>query len=355
MGWRQSLAHLFAAAYTAPPSDGDLAGDGLRRRKGGAGMADAGIMVKLDGGLGNQMFQYALGRSLSLHLGVPLVLDISAYRSYTTRQYTLGVFNISAAAMPTPSSSDAVPVRLKAVARGTARLIKGLLPPAIAGLRRKVALGNQSASVPSWAPPGPWTIYRERGDITFDAALFACQPPIYLAGFWHNERYFADCADTIRRDFTLKVALSEKARLFQKQIAEMQPSVSLHVRRGDYVRNTPEVRQRLDVCGVDYYRRALALISSKIPEARVFVFSDEIGWAKENLGVKNAVYVECCLDYEELFLMSCCHHHIIANSTFSWWGAWLNASDGKMVVAPKQWINGDTSGSTLVLDGWYKL
>jgi hypothetical protein len=317
-------------------------------------MTDAGVLVKLDGGLGNQMFQYALGRALSLHLGAPLTLDIGAYRSYTTRQYGLGVFDISASTAPAAVSAGSGLTQVKTAGRSLAKLAKKILPPAVSSLRR-VGANKLELTLPSWAPPGPWTIYREPSDVAFDQALFGTQPPIYVFGYWHNERYFADYADAVRRDFTLRVALSEKARHFQQQVTERQPSVSLHVRRGDYVRNTPEARWRLDVCGVDYYRRALDFLGSKVPGPSIFVFSDEIAWVKANLKIDNAVYVDGCADYEEMFLMSCCRHHIIANSTFSWWGAWLNADKEKVVIAPKQWVNGDTSGRTPVPTGWNRL
>ncbi len=317
-------------------------------------MTDAGVLVRLDGGLGNQMFQYALGRALSLHLGEPLTLDIGAYRSYTTRQYGLGVFNISGSTAPASGVPEAGPTPVKAAGRNLAQLAKRLLPPAVSNLRRAAAK-KQEIAIPIWAPPGPWTIYREREDFAFDEAVPASRPPVFLVGYWQNERYFADHTDALRRDFTLRAALSEKARHFQQQITERQPSVSLHVRRGDYVRNTAEARRRLDVCGVDYYRRALDFLNSKVPVASTFVFSDEIAWVKDNLKIENAVYVDGCADFEELFLMSCCRHNIIANSTFSWWGAWLNADNNKVVIAPKQWVNGDTSGRTPVPAGWVRL
>ena len=316
-------------------------------------MTDAGVLVKLDGGLGNQMFQYALGRALSLRYNVPLALDADVYHSYTTRQYALGVFNVSVTGTVAPGTPTATPPLVHSAGRALGQLARKILPTSFTSLRRRVA-GGRLATVPDWAPPGPWTTLREREHFTFDEAVLASRPPVFLVGYWQNERYFADYADAVRRDFTLRVGLSEKAKRFQQQITERQPSVSLHVRRGDYVR-TKEARERLDVCGVDYYRRALDFLNSKIPGASIFVFSDEITWVRDNLKIDNAVYVDGCADFEELFLMSCCRHNIIANSSFSWWGAWLNAHAEKIVVAPRQWVNADISGRTPVPAGWNRL
>ena len=131
-------------------------------------------------------------------------------------------------------------------------------------------------------------------------------------------------------------------------------SVSLHIRRGDYVHSA--ARDLFGgVCDIGYYNSALALLKSKIPDVSVYVFSDEIEWAKANLSHANTVFLEQCADYEEMFLMSRCEHNIIANSSFSWWGAWLNTNAEKIVIAPRRWHKTGGNALTPVPASWTRL
>ncbi len=311
------------------------------------------IMTQLDGGLGNQMFQYAIGKSLSLQCGVPLYLDTSVYSHYTTRKYALGVFNISA---QIASNEDIVFFKpavkknplgiIKTLADKTPThavlLVKGILPRGMMGklLRPPPADSNY--------------IYREAEPFVFNADVLMAKPPLYLDGYWQNEKYFVRHRDIILRDFTLRVPISEKAIAYRKIIQET-PSVSLHIRRGDYV-HVAAARKLYDgICDLEYYGRALDFLKQKIQDISVFVFSDEIAWAKANLHQERAIYVEGCADFEEMYLMSCCRYNIIANSSFSWWGAWLNVATEKIVITPRRWHKSGDDNHTPIPETWMRV
>lgn len=314
-------------------------------------MDEARIITRLDGGLGNQMFQYAVGRSLSLRHNAPLYLDASVYRSYTSRQYALGVFNVAAERLPSPGSPLAESYPMRSAGRLFGNLARRL-PPGASGMINRVITKKNTPGLRGKAKHEFSTPLHEKQEFEFDQTVLESPPPLYLVGFWQNEGYFSAYQDTIRHDFTLRLPVSPSAGSYQRMIAR-QPSASLHIRRGDYVRGSAS--PRLNVCGLDYYNNALQLLSSRIPELCVFVFSDEIAWAKAHLKFARTVFVEGCMDYEEMFLMSCCGHNIIANSSFSWWGAWLNPNKDKTVVAPRMWVNADIGGRTPIPAAWVRI
>ncbi len=177
-----------------------------------------------------------------------------------------------------------------------------------------------------------------------------------LSGNRQSENYFKDIEKEIRADFTLKEKLSENAEKIKNEI-EKSHSVAIHVRRGDYASN-PKTRAKHGLCSPDYYAKAVAYISTRVPSAKFFVFSDDIEWVKKNIPLPlSTTYVsgsnisEC----EELVLMSMCKHDIIANSTFSWWGAWLNQNKEKIVIAPKIWFASGIDENNLIPESWIRL
>jgi hypothetical protein len=275
------------------------------------------IITRLNGGLGNQMFQYACGRALALRNGDMLKLDISEYAPGRSngidalREYSLSHFNIE-----------------EAIA-GEAEVRQARRPFGIsskyADLFRKKILRHYNVGF------NPHILRKKtagRG--------------IYLDGFWQSENYFADCADAIRKDFILKKPLSAAAQTIAEAI-KSGPAVSIHIRRGDVAHNAAQ-NPYYGICTPDYYSRALVNVARKVKNFRVFVFSDDIEWTKKNISipfpttyVSPAVVNDGLPDYEEIVLMSMCDHNIIANSSFSWWGAWLNKNPGKIVIAPARW------------------
>lgn len=162
----------------------------------------------------------------------------------------------------------------------------------------------------------------------------------YFVGYWQTDKYFDSFRDVIMNDFTLKKEISEVSKDFLNSISNCN-SVSMHIRRGDYVENK-ETNNFHGICDLNYYKDAIKFIKNKIDNPVFFIFSDDISWVKDNLENDNNNFVfvsdKNIKDYEEMFLMSKCNHNIIANSSFSWWGAWLNADINKMVIAPKRWV-----------------
>ncbi len=282
------------------------------------------IITRLGGGLGNQMFQYTIGRALALKNNDVLKLDISTYTPEYPRQYGLKHFNIDEH-FATPEESRKL------------RLPYGFFSRVIRSFRARVLRQFYVGYHPE--------VMERKGDV-------------FLEGFWKNEKYFLDIEQVIRKDFTLKNPLSAMSRAFKEKIQAERISVSLHVRRGDYV-NDEKTGIYHGVCSPEYYRKAIEKIKEKCPAFILFVFSDDILWVKENMKFDiPAVYVshKDIPDYEELVLMSLCSHNIIANSTFSWWGAWLNANPEKIIIAPYRWLakTGDDHYKE-VPDSWIKI
>ncbi|WP_378950575.1 alpha-1,2-fucosyltransferase [Pelosinus sp. sgz500959] len=275
------------------------------------------IVVQLLGGLGNQMFQYACGRALALRTGKKLYLDLRHYAVDTQRSYELDKLNIQAGLI---HSFD----ELKEI-----------------GFR----LGIQGISV-----------WKER-HFNFDPAVLSLREPVILAeGYWQSEQYFQEFSDTIRQELTPSCQTLSSETLSLGMKMSQQPSVAIHVRRGDYLGKAAYHA----VLGMEYYQRAIHYIGQKNSDVRFYIFSDDTEWCKEQFAsLPNCVIVEHTRgkgSQEDLWLMSRCRHNIIANSTYSWWGGWLNESLNKIVIAPEQWFNDLTSNiSDLIPKQWITL
>lgn len=163
-----------------------------------------------------------------------------------------------------------------------------------------------------------------------------------FVGTWQSERFFQGAEQEVRKAFTFKEwLLNEKTRQLVKEIEKCE-SVSLHVRRGDYL-SMKYTRGFGGICTQAYYLAAIKSMKDRIAKPRFFVFSDDLDWCKANLNIPDVFFVDWnrgAESWQDMYLMSKCKHNIIANSSFSWWGAWLNANPEKIVVAPKQWWNG---------------
>lgn len=291
------------------------------------------VIVRLIGGLGNQMFQYAAGRRLARMLGVKLKLDISEFDKYTLRTYDLGVFNIQES-FATPEEVAALTVRKQ-----------GIVERMIGWILRE----------PARMTP---TYIREKEKFHFDPDILNLPNNVYLEGSWQSEKYFADIGMIIRQEFTVKTPPVGKNKELMKRIASYE-SVSLHVRRRDYVSN-PRTNRFHGTCDLDYYFRCVEYLAQILENPQFFAFSDEPEWVRHNLRLP---YLTTVVDhngidkaYEDLRLMSQCKHHIIANSTFSWWGAWLSQNPERIVLAPKGWLRShDYDPRDLIPDRWIKM
>ena len=272
--------------------------------------------------MGNQLFQYALGKYLALKDGTRLNLDIGTYKQNTLRQYALYHFDIE---------------EMFCAGKEKKRLEQKEY------FRRKLKRIGFSVK-PYW--------YTEQKP-GYDDYIQQLTGNVYLEGFWQSEKYFKPIENIIRKEFIVKEPPSHKNKQYLNEIGSVN-AVSLHVRRGDYVLD--EVTNAVHgVCDIGYYSEAISRMAAAISDPRFYIFSDDIEWAKTNLSINRypVTYIDhnVSADYEDIRLMYSCKHHIIANSSFSWWGAWLNNYGGKKVIAPKKWFRSLTNDD-LIPDGW---
>jgi hypothetical protein len=291
------------------------------------------IIANIIGGLGNQMFQYACARSMSLRTGLPLLLAIDQLPGYASHNgFELQrVFQVGA----------------RIATQSELRTLLGWQAPP----RLRRILGRPRMR---WAVGRHWC---NEPHFQFWHSLTSLSGSRYLHGYWQSERYFMEYADQIRADFTFQLKRSAEDEMVL-ECMRTQPSVSLHVRRGDY---TNKKNQNVfALCDLNYYRNAIRLMRGRVPGLRLFAFSDDPDWveaqfAKEfgpielvrhNVGARSA---------NDMWLMSQADHHIIANSSFSWWGAWLNQSSSKIVVSPRSWFINGTDDRDLIPARWIRI
>lgn len=282
------------------------------------------ITVSLIGGLGNQMFQYAAGKALAERHGVPLVLDVSGFRNYALRPFLLNRLQVPEATTEAPSSAPAAKTSdcfSRSLWRQRVDRMLGL-----AGLPKPAMRSDE---------------YREP-HFHFDPAFETLGPQVALFGYFQSERYFASIAEGLRNWFAPREPLGDAAAAALTRIERSRLPISVHVRRGDYLKpGTTEFHGILDE---PYYCEALGRLEEEIGrDAELFVFSDDAAAAEQVLNfvpTSRLVHVRGDPErpWEDMALMARCRHHIIANSSFSWWGAWLNRSPDKVVIAPRAWF-----------------
>lgn len=293
------------------------------------------IVVKLKGGLGNQFFEYATARRASFVNHTDLKLDTSSYLPTSGRKYSLQHFKIFGE-IATKEAIDWLKPSERKNLRWVIRKILNLFRPYY---KRH------------------YIIERRKFLDSFDKNILKVGKNVYLEGYWHSEKYFKDIEPILLEELVLKNELSTKAADVAKMISSCN-SVSIHVRRGDFVTDKSN-NEKYDPCSKEYYESAIKYIESAFLEPTFFIFSDEIDWVKQNMqSTHSIVYVSdsSIRDYEELVLMALCKHNIIANSSFSWWGAWLNRNPQKTVIAPKSWFNTPKrSTADLLPKSWIQL
>ena len=288
------------------------------------------IIGKILGGLGNQMFQYAATRSLAASKDVPYCLDVTQFSRYRLHQgfeiHTIFDCN----------SRMAKKSEIASVLRWQSSDIVRRL------LSRTALSGFRSSS---------WVREPHFG---FWKGFFDAPSNCYLDGYWQSEKYFQNVQDVIRNDFNFRLPMSQQNAVLANKIKN-STAISLHVRRGDYVANH-NANKTHGVCSVEYYKLAIAQMAAQIKNPSFFVFSDDMEWVRQKINIEYPCeFVENnkgAESYNDMRLMSMCQHHIVANSTFSWWGAWLNPSRNKIVIAPKKWFAKDDSAVDLIPSGW---
>jgi len=278
------------------------------------------IIAQLQGGLGNQLFQYATGRALAFQKQATLLLDHSWY---------------------TQTYDDVTPRELLLSELNT----KGSLISFQPKIRRPKRI--QRIAQTFW-PINPF-IFVEQAPYRFDPHLNKSpafkQQNLYLMGYWQSYKYFESIKAILQSEISPKKAIDTHYQSYLQKI-QSTTSAMVHVRRGDYV-NLASAAKVHGFIGLDYYLEGMKLLLGKNPETHFFVFSDDIDWAKENLPYpERTTFVQSINSsdavIQELELMTHCQNHLIANSSLSWWAAWLSKNPNGVILCPKKWMN-DTS------------
>lgn len=289
------------------------------------------IIVRLKGGLGNQLFQYALGRALSIKNGAPLILDTGSFSADPLRNFRLDSFRIN--------GSQSNRFWFFPDTR-----IGRRLNPFLAWLRKTftthISLLNETS-------------------FEFNPAVLNSADYTYLNGYWQSEKYFSTIDQQLRQDLQLAIPLTSIQKTLAEKISADPNAVALHVRRGDYVAD-PTTTAFHGLCPIEWYEKAVALIKERNPYAHFYIFSDDYVWVKDNLKLSSPMhFIQPSPDGQEaidLHLMSLCKHNIIANSSFSWWGAWLNNNPKKIVIAPTRWFATNHHNTIdLIPSSWIRL
>jgi hypothetical protein len=298
------------------------------------------IVVRLKGGLGNQMFQYALGRTLQhrrkdeLRIDVSYLLGSSVFDWDVPREYALDVFRIQPAFVYSPRLLSRVPPRQIRYPSGW--------------------IAGEAETVPrrqTFVHEAEFGFHPEILDLT--------APSVYLDGYWQSESYFAEAQEQIRQAFQFRIPLAGPACELAQTISNVN-SVSVDVRRGDYV-TVESSRNTQGFIGEDYYRRGLEWIKANVENPHVFISSDDLPWCREHLNFDlPTTYLED--EYAgwkfgaKLHLMSLCRHFLISNSTFAWWAAWLAGYEKKLVACPGRWFCTESlSSRDLIPPSWVTL
>ncbi len=301
------------------------------------------ILVRLQGGLGNQMFQYAFGKMLAIKNGTELKVDLTLLQQKSdagimvVRNFDLDIFELN----PIIANEDEITYfngypNASLLKRMFYKIEKTIKP-------RKLIIQYQ----------------HEFSETQLNITDNSC-----IVGRWQSEKYFRDVSKVIYNEFRIKKEYLLNT-IFQKQIAESEVPVSVHVRREDVIEKngqkiiSPLVNGNLDV---SYYKDAVRYIQSKFEQPKFFIFSENTQWCEENLDfIPNAVLIKPERSKkgmaEDLFMITQCKHHIISNSTFSWWGAWLSENQDKIVVAPKKWsyTTAEFEPPYIIPDTWVKI
>lgn len=294
------------------------------------------IIVKLQGGLGNQMFQYAIGRHLSIIHNTVLKLDLSFLNDKTPRaNFTIRNFELDAYNLVCDFSEYI----------GTEQFYGNNL---LSKIRRKLGSLKQ---------------VNENGH-QFNSKILELKGNIYLNGYWQSEKYFKSIKSNLHSEFRLKNSLLDKLENDEslqpiKELINTTNSISVHFRRGDYVSDSV-TNQFHGTCSINYYQEAIKLIASKIQNPHFFLFTDDPEWLTNQKiieGFPSTITITSNM-HLDMYLMSLCKHNIIANSSFSWWGAWLNLNEEKLVIAPQRWFAKDVSNQQtqdLIPQNWIRI
>jgi len=301
------------------------------------------IITEITAGLGNQLFQYANAKKIATVKKQILKLDLSFFERYYTSS---DLQNTHVAHKLDKFNTNIIIACDNEIKRIKRKTIK---PDILRRIFNKLGMSGYVNTKCHFD--------NERID-SCELETLKNYNNLYISGYFGDQKYFIEIEDIIRQEFTLKEHLNSTNEKVLSQIKNSN-SVSIHFRRGDYLNNPFFAKISLD-----YYRTAIDFIEKFFPNLFYFIFSDDLNWVKDNFKFNASIYYvdvnDEKADYIDLMLMSSCKHNIIANSTFSWWGAWLNNNPDKMVIAPKQWFNDPAAqkkyeNGSLVPDKWRKI
>lgn len=285
------------------------------------------IIIRVFGGLGNQLFQYAFYKTLKEY-NENVYLDISDYDIHKHHNgFELEkIFNVN--------FDKASCKQIKRISMDKKKFLYRIIKKIF-----KIDIIKQYE-------------YIEKRDVS-NINIGYINGDVYFNGFWQDKKFIKKIEKDIKNELTFKESLDERNQMLINDLNDKE-SVSVHIRRGDYVNN----KSLGGICNKEYYLKAINLIEEKINNPIFVFFSDDIEWVKDNINLnQKCIYVDWNKgedSYKDMKLMSSCKHNIIANSTFSWWGAWLNNNKDKIVIAPKRWFN-NSDNNELVLDEWIKI
>lgn len=304
------------------------------------------IITRLLGGLGNQMFQYAAGLALAEAHRTVLKLDVSWFRHNPAyephNRYALSCFNITEQFATRREIDDLRGLQLATTERWAASLARRLRLFRIAAL-------HQSGT--RW--------YRQPGH-RHDPAFHSLPDESYLEGMFQSEQFFARVADLLRLHFSFRYPAPPAVAAMAERIRSGGPSAFVHFRRGDYLTN-PDFAREIGCLDGAYYQEATARLAEQHPGLTLYAFSDDMDWVEANFHPPlPCVFVRATApwhSYDKIRLMALCDHAILSNSTFAWWGAWLNPSTEKTVIAPDPWFPPASphDARDLVPDSWTRL
>lgn len=284
------------------------------------------IIIEASGGLGNQMFQYALYKKLEF-LNKDVVFDTSFFRSkQDLRELEIGVFGVQYR-----SISD----KEVACIRGY-----GYQDSIVDKIRYKLKTSK-------------YLIYRDTIECFQPEVLEMDE--VYLCGYWQSENYFKDIREQILQEFTFPASVVKNNEVLTNRM-QSENSVSIHVRRSDYL-TEQNLKVYGNICTEKYYNNAIGYTEQNVDNPHYYVFTDDLAWAKEYFKGDNYTIVgenRGKDSYIDMYLMSKCKHNIIANSSFSWWGAWLNQNPDKKVLAPKKWFHNHEK-EEIVCEDWIRI
>ncbi len=287
-------------------------------------------VVNIIGGLGNQLFQYAFGKYIEKNFKVNLKFDIHTdlvANNFTTRNLDIEKLNVSL-----PIATNEEIKKYKYYSNGLfSRLERKLAQKRIAFHSKYIVQQNAHSLL-------------QRFDINS-----------YYDGYWQCYEYIDDVKDVLLNEIKIPTDFYSKHNDILNEF-NTSNSVAIHIRRDDYI-NVKVNAELFEVCEMNYYNHAIQIIEEKYPDAKFYIFTQDIEWAKENFLKENFTFIEGNSAIDDMLLMSFCKHNIIANSTFSWWSAWLNRNTSKIVLAPKKWYKGKRNQQTdnLIPPNWLRI